>query len=72
MRQRPYQFIQLGARWINMAMVTDVRDAGDKIFIFLASPMLARGEPGGTGGRRIVVKDPEEVIEIRRWMSLHD
>jgi hypothetical protein len=33
---------------------------------------LGRAEQTGTGGRRVVVKDPEEVAEFRRWMNLHD
>jgi hypothetical protein len=72
-RDTQFEFVRIGKRWINMSMVTDVRDCGDKIFVFLSAPMLGSvGDQKITGGRRIVIKDPDEVVELRKWMTLHD
>jgi len=73
MRETPHDFVQVGKRWINMALVTDVLDAGDKLYIYLAAPMLARDEGEmETAGRRLVIQDPGELAALKRWMGLND
>ncbi len=76
MRQRPYAFLRVGDRWINMSMVTDVEDHGDELTVFVASDMArltGRGAPVPIDvARRFTVKDPEEVDKLRRWLKLHD
>lgn len=39
MRQRPYAFLPIGKRWINMAMVTDIEDHGTELRVFVAADM---------------------------------
>ena len=41
MRQRPFAFLRVESRWINMAMVTDVEAHGDELTVFLASDMAS-------------------------------
>ena len=76
MRVRPHAFIRLGNRWVNMALVTDIEDAGDHLIIFLASDMarLAGGDDPAPidVARRVSVKDAEDVTKIRRWLMLND
>ena len=31
MRQRPYAFLRVGSRWINITMVTDIEDRGNEL-----------------------------------------
>ena len=39
MRQRPYAFLRITDRWINMAMVTDIEDHGDQLVIYMSADM---------------------------------
>jgi hypothetical protein len=76
MRQRPYAFLRVGNRWINMTMVTDIEDHGNDLTIFMTSDMArlaGTGEPSPIDvARRVTVKDPQDVEKIRRWLLLHD
>jgi hypothetical protein len=76
MRQRPYAFLRVGTRWINMAMVTDIEEHGDELTLFLASDMarLAGRERPETidVARRLTVSDAEQVDKIKRWLLLND
>jgi hypothetical protein len=76
MRQRPYAFLRVGNRWINMTMVTDIEDLGDGLTIYVASDMArmaGRGEPASIDvARRVTVKDPDDVDKVRRWLMLND
>ena len=73
MRESPHDFVQVGKRWINMAMVTDVTDTGDKLYIYLAAPMLARDDGEmETAGRRLVISDAKEIADLKRWLGLND
>lgn len=46
MRTRPFAFLKVGKRWIDMAMVTDIEDHGDKLVVYVTADMarLASGE----------------------------
>ena len=76
MRRRPYAFLPIGDRWINMCMVTDIEDHGDHMIIFVASDMarLAGGDdPSAIDvARRFAVTNPEEVGKLRQWLLLND
>ncbi len=77
MRTRPYAFLALGNRWVNMAMVTDIEDHGDELRIFVAADM-ARLTPGSEKpeaidvARRFSLKDKDEIEKLKRWLMLHD
>ena len=76
MRQRPYAFLRVGNRWINMTMVTDIEDHGNELTVFVAADMARL--PGGDDpapidvARRFTVKDPDDVEKVRRWLMLND
>jgi len=76
MRTRPYAFLKLGKRWINMIQVTDIEDHESKLVIYLTSDMARRvgteDPQTATVSRRLSVKDPEELIKLRRWLKLND
>ena len=76
MRQRPYAFLRLGNRWINMTMVTDVEDRGDELTLYLTSEMArltGGGEPAPIDvARRVTLKAPDDVEKLRRWLTLND
>lgn len=76
MRTRPYAFLQVGNRWINMAMVTDIEDHGDKLVVYVTADMARLAsleDPSAIDvARRFSIKDPEEVAKIKRWLLLHD
>jgi hypothetical protein len=76
MRKRPYAFLRVGSRWINMTMVTDIEDHGEHLTIYMTSDMarLAGGEEPSPidVARRFSVKAPEDVDKIRRWLMLND
>ena len=76
MRQRPYAFLRIENRWINMTMVTDIEDHGNHLTIFVASDMarLAGGDDPTPidVARRFTVKDPDAVDKLRRWLMLND
>ena len=76
MRHRPYAFVRVGQRWINMTMVTDIEDHGEELVVFVASDMARLAgtdhpEPIDVA-RRFSVRDPEDVARIRRWLMLND
>ncbi len=76
MRQRPYAFLRIGQRWINMTMVTDIEDHGDELRVFVTSDM-ARLAGGDTPlaidvARRFSITDPAEIEKMRRWLLLKD
>lgn len=76
MRTRPYAFLKVGNRWINMAMVTDIEDHGDKLVVYVTADMArlaSLDDPSAIDvARRFSIKDPEEVEKIKRWLLLHD
>lgn len=76
MRQRPFAFLRVGSRWINMTMVTDIEDNGDQLTIYMASDMArltGGGEPSPIDvARRVSIRDTEDVERIRRWLRLND
>ena len=76
MRQRPYAFLRIGPRWINMTMVTDIEDHGDELRVFVTSDMarLAGGDtPSAIDvARRFSITDPTEIEKMRRWLLLKD
>ena len=76
MRQRPFAFLKVGTRWINMSMVTDIEDHGSELKVFVAADMarLAGGDDPTAldGARRFSVKDPKEVEKLKRWLMLND
>jgi hypothetical protein len=76
MRDHPYAFLRLGDRWVNLTMITDIVDHGDRLTVFLASEMARM-----TGGedpqpvnvaRRFTLSDPKEVKKLRTWLKLND
>jgi hypothetical protein len=75
-RARPYAFLPVGNRWINMSMVTDIEDHGEELIIFVASDMArlaGRGEPEAIDvARRFSVTLPDEVEKLKRWLLLND
>lgn len=75
-RSRPYAFLQLGKRWVNLSMVTDIEDHGEELVVFVASDMArlaGRGDPEPIDvARRFTVTEPEEVDRLRRWLKLND
>ncbi len=73
MRETAHDFVQVGRRWINMSLVTDVTDAGNKLYIYLAAPMLARDDDEvETAGRRLVITEEGEIDDLKRWLGLND
>ena len=76
MRQRPYAFLRVGNRWINMTMVTDIEDRGDELTLYMTSEMArlaGRGEPAPIDvARRVTLKAADEVEKVRRWLMLND
>lgn len=76
MRTRPYAFLKVGTRWINMAMVTDIEDHGDKLVVFVTADMarLARiDDPSAIDvARRFSITRPDEVDKVKKWLLLND
>jgi hypothetical protein len=76
MRARPYAFLQVGKRWINMSMVTDIEDRGDSLVVYLATDMarLAGGErPEPIDvARRFTLDDAGDIEKVKRWLLLND
>jgi hypothetical protein len=76
MRQRPYAFLKIGDRWINMCMVTDIEDHGDELRVFVASDMArmaGREDPAAIDvARRFSITGAENVEKLRRWLLLND
>jgi len=75
-RSRPYAFLQVGKRWINMSMVTDIEDRGDALVVYLATDMArltGRDQPQAVDvARRFPIEDPEEIEKVKRWLKLND
>ena len=73
MRQRPYAFLRVGPRWINMALVTDIEDHDDRLVVFVSADMARRvGSDAVDVARRFDVDDPADVDKLRRWLKLND
>ena len=76
MRERPFAFLRLGDRWVNLTMVTDIVDDGDTLTIFLSSDMarmVGRDDPHAMDvARRYTLTDPDDVKKLRRWLKLND
>jgi len=76
MRARPYAFLRIGPRWVNMCMVTDIEEHEDELRIFVTSDMarLAGGDaPEAIDvARRFSVKDPKDIDRVKRWLMLND
>ena len=76
MRERPYAFLRLGDRWVNLAMVTDIVDEGEELTIFLSTDMarmVGREDPHPMDvARRFTVRNPEDVNKLRKWLMLND
>lgn len=76
MRNRPYAFLKVGKRWINMAMVTDIEDHGDKLVIYVTADMArlaSLDDPSAIDvARRFSISASDEVEKIKRWLLLND
>ena len=76
LRARPYAFLRVGDRWINMSMVTDIEDRGAELVVFVASDMArlaGRGDPEPIDvARRFSVTAPEDIEKLKRWLLLND
>ncbi|MEM7415828.1 MAG: hypothetical protein AAF389_10060 [Gemmatimonadota bacterium] len=76
MRQRPYAFLRLENRWVNLCMVTDIEDHGDELRIYLTNDMArlaGRENPEPLDvARRVVLRDPEAIEKLKRWLLLND
>ena len=76
MRARPFAFLRLGDRWVNLTMVTDIVDEGDTLTIFLSSDMarmVGRDDPHPMDvARRYTLTDPDDVTKLRTWLKLND
>ena len=76
MRERPYAFLQIGDRWINMSMVTDIEDHGSELRVFVAADMARLA--GATNptpidvARRFSITDPEQIDILKRWLLIND
>lgn len=76
MRTRPYAFLKVGRRWINMAMVTDIEDHGDKLVVFVTADMARLAgldDPSAVDvARRFSITGPEQVDKVRKWLRFND
>ena len=76
MRARPFAFLRIEDRWINMTQVTDIEDHGSRLIVFLASDMArlaGRDQPEAIDvARRVTVADPGAVEKLKRWLLLND
>ena len=75
-RTRPYAFLRIGTRWINMSMVTDIEDHGDRLVVFVSSDMArlaGRDDPEAIDvARRFAMTAPEEMDKLRKGLKLND
>lgn len=75
-RMRPYAFLRIGSRWINLSMVTDIEDRGDRLVVFVASDMARLAGSDAPEAidvaRRFSITDPDEIEKLRRWLKLND
>lgn len=74
MRTRPYAFLKVGKRWINMAMVTDIEDHGDNLVVTADMARLAGLEdPSAVDvARRFSITDADQVDKVRKWLRFND
>ena len=76
MRERPYAFLRLGDRWVNMVMVTDVVEEGETLTLYLSADqarMVGGDSPQAVDvARRFTLTDPVDVTRLRKWLKLHD
>ncbi|MGB1656489.1 MAG: hypothetical protein ACPHQP_07395 [Longimicrobiales bacterium] len=76
MRARPYAFLRIGPRWVNMCMVTDIEDHGDELRIFVATDMARLAGTDSPEAidvaRRFSVKDEEDIARVKQWLLLND
>jgi hypothetical protein len=76
MRQRPYAFLRIGDRWINMTMVTDIEDHGTELKVFVSADMArvaGKDHPQAIDvARRFSITDPEQMDKLKRWLLLND
>ena len=76
MRVRPYAFLRIEDRWINMSQVTDIEDHGSELIVFLATDMArlaGRSQPEAIDvARRVTVADPAAIEKLKRWLLLND
>ena len=76
MRQRPYAFLRISERWINMCMVTDIEDHGDELRVFVSSDMArlaGRDDPSPIDvARRFTIGNAEDIEKLKRWLLLND
>ena len=76
MRARPYAFLRIGPRWVNMCMVTDIEDHGDELRIFVAADMARLAGTDSPEAidvaRRFSVKDEEDIARVKQWLMLNE
>lgn len=76
MRERPFAFLRLGSRWINMAMVSDIEEQGESLTIYLAADMArlaGREDPTTVDvARQVTLTLPDEVAKLKKWLKLND
>jgi hypothetical protein len=76
MRERPFAFLRVDDRWINMALVTDIEDHGTELRIFFATDMArlaGRSNPEPIDvARRFVVTEASAIERLRKWLLLND
>ncbi len=75
-RSRPFAFLKLGRHWINLAMVTDIVDDGERLTIYLATDMARlAGKSPATAldvARRVTLTAPADLAKLRKWLKLND
>ena len=75
-RARPFAFLRVGSRWINMSMVTDIEDRGDELVVYVATDMArlaGREQPEPIDvARRFSIDDPQQIDKLKRWLLLND
>lgn len=76
MRQRPYAFLRLADRWVNLAQVTDIVDEGEELTLYLSADqarMVGGSSPQAVDvARRFTVSNAEDVAKLRQWLKLND
>ena len=69
-RARPFAFLRVGSRWINMSMVTDIEDHGDRLVVYVAADMArlaGREAPEPIDvARRFTIDDSEDIERLER------
>ena len=76
MRERPYAFLRLADRWVNMAQITDIVDGGDELTIYLSADqarMVGGSSPQAVDvARRFTLTEKADVEKLRTWLRLND